>query len=148
MESTQMKSGRMKPTHIAALLIIACLMGYIMIIGGSYSTYETFDTAESTTGKDFKVVGELVKDRPMYYEPEKDPNLFSFYMKDKKGEIREVIYKDSKPPDFERSQEVVVSGHMQGDEFMASEILLKCPSKYTNEFGEKQMEEKSFKASS
>jgi len=138
----------MKSTHIVALLIIACLMGYIVTTAGSYSTYETFETAHSESGKDFRIVGELVKDMDMYYEPEKDPNYFSFWMKDKKGAVKKVVYKGGKPQDFERSQEIVSSGHMNGDEFMASEILLKCPSKYTNEFGEKQMEEKAFKASS
>ena len=56
-------------------------------------------------------MGELVKDQEMCYEPEEDPNHFSFFMKDKKGIIKKVVYKGGKPQDFERSQEIVSSGY-------------------------------------
>jgi cytochrome c-type biogenesis protein CcmE len=34
------------------------------------------------------------------------------------------------PPDFTKSEKVVVVGNYSGDVFHASKILLKCPSKY------------------
>jgi cytochrome c-type biogenesis protein CcmE len=37
------------------------------------------------------------------------------------------------PPDFLRSEKVVVIGRYQQDSFVASKILLKCPSKYEDE---------------
>lgn len=39
----------------------------------------------------------------------------------------------AKPQDFERSEQVVLTGKMDGDEFVATEILMKCPSKYKDE---------------
>ena len=131
----------MKTTHIGILVIIACLIGYIITTAGSYSTYETFTTAYSNVGKDFQVVGHLVKDqvgKELYYEPETDPNYFSFYMKDEDGMERKVIYNGSKPQDFERSDQIVLTGHIEGEEFKASKILLKCPSKYVDEFEDKE----------
>jgi len=34
------------------------------------------------------------------------------------------------PPDFLRSEKVVVNGNYQNSQFIAKKILLKCPSKY------------------
>jgi cytochrome c-type biogenesis protein CcmE len=39
----------------------------------------------------------------------------------------------SKPQDFERSEQIVLTGKMKGDEFVATDILMKCPSKYKDE---------------
>ena len=63
----------------------------------------------------------------------KDPNYFSFFMKDDKGVEKKVILNQSKPQDFEMSEQIVVTGTMKGNDFVADEILLKCPSKYKDE---------------
>ena len=41
-------------------------------------------------------------------------------------------YNGTKPNDFERSEQIVIIGKMKGEEFAASGILMKCPSKYAN----------------
>ena len=120
----------MKKSHILALVIVGLMIGVIISTSTSYSTYETFATAITTSGKDFQVVGELEKDGEMVYDPLIDPNMFSFHMKDKAGDVRKVIYAGAKPQDFERSEQIVLTGHIKGEDFFASKILLKCPSKY------------------
>jgi cytochrome c-type biogenesis protein CcmE len=37
--------------------------------------------------------------------------------------------------DFERSEEITITGHSTSDYFVAEEILMKCPSKYIDEKG-------------
>ena len=64
-------------------------------------------------------------------------------MTDEKGVEKKVIYNKPKPQDFEKSEKVVVIGSMKNDEFMATSLLLKCPSKYKadktpEKFGEKK----------
>lgn len=120
----------MKKSYLIVLVLIAGLMGYIISTSSSYSTYESFATAHSNSGKQFQVVGKLVKDKPMEYKPEVDANRFSFYMTDEQGSERKVIYSGTRPQDFEKSEQIVLTGKMEGEEFMASKILLKCPSKY------------------
>jgi cytochrome c-type biogenesis protein CcmE len=44
-----------------------------------------------------------------------------------------VVFTCTKPEDFERSEQIVLTGHMVGNEFHASTILMKCPSKYTQD---------------
>ncbi len=50
-------------------------------------------------------------------------------MIDEHGKEQKVQYNEPVPPDFTKSEKVVVIGSYSGDEFHASKILLKCPSK-------------------
>lgn len=117
-------------------LIIVALMGagVIMLISASkdMSTYSSFAEVRKS-GEAAKVVGVLSKDKPMYYDAEKNANLFTFYMKDQDGEEHKVTLHAAKPQDFELSEQIVATGSFVGDEFVASSILMKCPSKYKNE---------------
>ena len=123
----------MKKTHIIILVIMALAVGVIIAMAGDYTTYSNFTQAQSKPDVTVKVVGFLAKDKEVYYDPQKDPNYFAFTMADKEGNLQKVWYKGSKPQDFERSEQVVITGKMDGANFHASEILLKCPSKYVND---------------
>ena len=132
----------MKKTHLALLVAIAVMIGFIISVASSSSTYKTFSTAESNTERDFQIVGQLVKEKPIVYEPEQDANRFTFYLKDNDGKIRQVLFAGGKPQDFERSEQIVLTGRMKGDDFVATKLLMKCPSKYTND----KLEVKEFEA--
>ena len=123
----------MKKTHIILLVLMALSVGVIIAMSGDYTTYSDFTQAHSKPDVTVKVVGYLAKDKEIIYDPQKDPNYFAFTMTDKQGKPQQVWYKGSKPQDFERSEQVVITGKMDGSMFHASEILLKCPSKYVND---------------
>ncbi len=123
----------MKKVHIIGLGIIAVAIGIIVSMASDYSSYETFSSSKLKTGKDFQIVGYLVKERGLEYDAQKDPNYFSFFLKDKNGDECKVIFHGSKPQDFERSESIVLTGRMDGDNFDAKHILMKCPSKYKND---------------
>jgi len=120
----------MKKIHIVGLIIIAVAIGFIITLASDYSQYETFTSAKGETKKDFEVVGYLVKNKEMYYDPQQDPNYFTFYMKDKDSVQCKVILYSPKPQDFDRTEQIVVTGRMKGDDFEAKSVLMKCPSKY------------------
>lgn len=122
----------MKRSHIILLLVIAVAVGIIIAMTGDYTTYSNFVQAKQKQNA-VNVVGHLAKDRPLIYDPLKDPNYFEFTMYDKEGNSQEVIYRGAKPQDFERSEQLVVKGRMEGEYFRANEILMKCPSKYNND---------------
>jgi cytochrome c-type biogenesis protein CcmE len=123
----------MSKVHLFLLLLIAVAAGVILSTVDESSSYEDFATAEAYPGKEFHVVGTLHNPSEMEYNPLKDPNLFRFFLKDQKGAVRQVVYHDSKPQDFERSEQVVIIGKMSGSAFEASKILTKCPSKYNED---------------
>ena len=120
----------MKKTHIALLVMVAVAIAVIITMFSDFSSYETFASAAQSPGKSYHVIGELDKTRPMEYDPLKDPNHFSFYVKDKQGLVRQVIFSGAKPTDIEKSEQIVMTGAMQGEEFRCSKIQMKCPSKY------------------
>lgn len=123
----------MKKTHIVGIIIIAVAMLSMFSLLGNSSSYSNFKEAkESGSDEDVHVAGTLVKNKPMEYKPEVDPNKFSFYMLDKNGDEMHVILTKSKPQDFERSEQLVIIGSMQRNDFVAHDILMKCPSKYNN----------------
>ncbi|MDO1445590.1 cytochrome c maturation protein CcmE [Rhodocytophaga aerolata] len=129
----------MKKVHIFVIIIIAVAIGVIMSTAGDASSYVSFKEATelSEDGKDKKVhvVGKLKKDPAgqiigMTYQPHLDANHFEFVLVDQNNEERQVVYNQPKPQDFERSEQIVVIGSIQGETFKADKILMKCPSKY------------------
>lgn len=124
----------MKKTHIILLVIVAVSIGVIIAMTGDYTTYGSFSQSKENPETTLNVVGYLVKDKPINYNPQVDANYFEFTMSDKlNGEQQVVFYRGSKPQDFERSEQVVVKGKMENGKFHASEILMKCPSKYNDD---------------
>lgn len=122
----------MKKIYIIAVVMVVAAIALIINAAGDTSTYATFEEAARSGGK-VKIAGQLAKDQEMYYNPEKDPNYFTFYLTDSKGEQRKVVLLREKPQDFEMSEQLVLTGRMKDGEFVASEMLMKCPSKYKDE---------------
>jgi cytochrome c-type biogenesis protein CcmE len=122
----------MKKSSILGLIVIAVAIAVIIATYSSTSTYGSFSDAKKTT-QELHVVGHLDKSKELYYDAAKDANYFSFFVKDNKGEECKVIFTGTKPQDFEKSEQIVLTGRMTGNEFHASNILMKCPSKYTQD---------------
>jgi cytochrome c-type biogenesis protein CcmE len=122
----------MKKIYIVAVIMVVAAIGLLVNAAGDTSTYASFEEADSRGGK-VKIAGQLAKDQEMYYDPEKNPNYFTFYLTDAKGEQRKVILLREKPQDFEMSEQLVLTGKMKDGTFVASEMLMKCPSKYKDE---------------
>jgi cytochrome c-type biogenesis protein CcmE len=113
-------------------VLIAAAITLILATGSDISSYSTFDEA-ATSGRKAKIAGMLVKDKPIDFDPQKDPNLTTFFVSDPNGIEKKVMLLSPKPKDFELSETVVLTGRMQDDVFIASEALLKCPSKYKDD---------------
>lgn len=129
----------MKKSHIIGILVIAVAIVIIMSSVGDASTYVSFgeaiERAQDGDMTKVHVVGRLKKDAQghivgMQYDPVVDPNYFSFMLVDTNRVEQQVVYYNPKPQDFDRSEQVVITGNMQNNVFVADKILLKCPSKY------------------
>ena len=120
----------MKKTHIILLVFVAAAIAIVVSMFGSFSTYETFASAAKQPQKQFHVMGYLDKSKAMVYDPLKDPNRFTFFVKDKQGTVSEVIFSGAKPTDIEKSEQIVMTGRMDGNTFHCNQIQMKCPSKY------------------
>ena len=130
----------MKKSHILIIAAIAVAIAIIATSATDSSTYLSFDEAftlaSNGSDRDVHIVGELTKDdqgNVTGIMPGADLVSFSFMMVDDNKKSQTVHYNQPMPPDFTKSEKVVVVGHYQGGDFMASRILLKCPSKYQDE---------------
>ena len=122
----------MKKSHIIAIAIIAIAVAAILSTVADSSTYASFSIATQNPKKVYHVVGKLNKEKTQDYNPQMNANLFTFYMVDNEGMEKKVLLNKTKPQDFDRSEQIVIIGKMAGNEFIASDVLMKCPSKYNN----------------
>lgn len=127
----------MKKSHIIGIVIIGIAIAVIISTAGDASTYVTFDKAQemASNGNEssIHVVGELKKSQSgeiVGIQPSADKLSFSFLMVDENQNEQMVFYNEPMPPDFQRSEKVVVIGAYQQNTFVADKILMKCPSKY------------------
>jgi cytochrome c-type biogenesis protein CcmE len=136
----------MKISHIVLLVIIAIVIAVVVSMVGNTSKYVDFAEAQEIAANDkdakIHVVGQLKKDSEgkiigMVYDPAVNANLTRFILIDDKGREEEVIYKEPKPTDIEKSEKVVVIGGFVNQQFVVDKVILKCPSKYE----EKQLKE-------
>jgi cytochrome c-type biogenesis protein CcmE len=122
----------MKKSYLIGIVLIAIAFAAIISTISDASTYASFTVATVHEGKVFHVVGKLDKEKPYEYNPQVNANLFGFYLIDNEGSEKKVLYNGTKPQDFEKSEQIVIVGKISGSEFHASEILMKCPSKYNS----------------
>ena len=130
----------MKNSSAIAIVFISIVIIIIVSTFGDASTYVTFskakDVYESGSMSKFHVVGTLNKNDNNKIEGIKkspDQLSFTFEMIDENGYKESVFFGETMPPDFLLSEQVVVIGGYENNTFIADDILLKCPSKYTEE---------------
>jgi len=127
----------MKKSHIIGIVIIGIAIAVIISTAGDASSYVNFDKAyemaSNGNNQSIHVVGQLKKDPSgeiIGIEPSTDKLSFRFLMVDENKKEQVVFYNEPMPPDFKRSEKVVVIGAYNQDVFVADKILMKCPSKY------------------
>ncbi len=130
----------MKNTSAISIVFISIIVIIIISTFGDASTYVTFskakDVYQSGSLTKFHVVGKLNKgeDNKIKGLTKSDDKMsFTFQMIDEDGMKEKVFYGEPMPPDFLLSEQVVVIGGYENNTFVADDILLKCPSKYTEE---------------
>jgi cytochrome c-type biogenesis protein CcmE len=127
------KKIEMKTSSIIILVAIAAAIGALLMYSVDFSTYDTIGSAKEKQGKYVHMIAKLDKSKPIQYDAIKDPNYLSFYAVDSLGGSTQVIYRNTKPPELEQSERVVLKGTMKGNVFECDNILLKCPSKYKDD---------------
>jgi len=124
----------MKKIHIVALVMIAAAIAYMLItLSKDLTTYDTIASAKQKQGKFIHLIAKLDRSKEIEYNPVTDPNFLAFYAVDSLGGQTKVVYHNTKPPELEMSERIVMKGKMNGDVFECKEILLKCPSKYKDD---------------
>lgn len=121
---------KLKPSYIvgAAVMLAALLFG-ASAFQSSLTPYVTVAEAKASRGT-VQVSG-LLADFGAY----DSSGAFVFTMKDDKANILKVVYKHPRPANFEQATGVVAIGRYEGGLFQAESLLVKCPSKYEEQYG-------------
>ena len=120
----------MKRSHIMSLLFIAILVGTFIATFTSTSRSVGFTDAAMAPGEAFKVSGTLLREEPVLYHRLSDTTRIVFHMEDREGNTCRIVLYKAKPTGLENSESIDLYGSMVDGEFHATEMLMKCPSKY------------------
>jgi cytochrome c-type biogenesis protein CcmE len=123
----------MSRTNIFVILLVAILMGSLFSVFSQNSESVVFERAFSEPGVEFKISGTLNTDHPVLYDPEVSVTETRFHMRDKDGVTHPVILREAKPTGLEQSESIDLYGQVVNGEFIAGEMLMKCPSKYNEQ---------------
>ena len=123
----------MKRSDLIILITVSVLIGLGIYNYASMGSWANFEEAFDNSGETYSVSGFLSQDHPVVYNPEVDPGLTSFHMKDKNGKVKEVHLQLAKPQGFEQSESIVLTGKAIDGVFHATDMQMKCPSKYNSE---------------
>jgi cytochrome c-type biogenesis protein CcmE len=123
----------MKKTHIFILVLIAAAIAVLVSYTGNLTTYETVASARQKEGKFVRLIAKVDNTQPVEYDAAKDPNYMTFTAVDTLGNKTKVIFHNSKPADFEKSERLVLNGKMLNGQFECKDMLMKCPSKYKDD---------------
>lgn len=123
----------MSRTNIFVILLVAILMASLFSVFTQNSESVVFARAFAEPGVEFKISGTLDTDHPVVYEPEENVSLTRFHMKDKNGEVQEVWLNKARPTGLEQSESIDLYGQVVNGEFVAGDMLMKCPSKYNEQ---------------
>lgn len=126
----------MKTSHILILVVIAVAIGILISTMSDLSTYDTINSAKAKPGKFLHLIAKLdtSNGQKIEYDALKNPNYLSFHIVDSLGGSTRVVYMKGKPPtDMQKSERMVLKGKMTDSAFLCEDILIKCPSKYTDD---------------
>lgn len=81
----------------------------------------------ASNGKPVQFIGKILSGKVRYSDSN---GSLLFTLADDKGDKLKVSYKGVKPANFDTSPKALVRGKFTGGEFIADQVLIKCPSRY------------------
>lgn len=122
-----MKAVRLKGPVVTAVVASLALAGVVVAFVSNASPYVTIAQAKTVGGDSLHLAGALVKGS---CGTDFSTGHTRFRLKDDSGATVWVEHLGVKPATLEEAEKVVAIGSMRGNEFVARDLLVKCPSKY------------------
>jgi cytochrome c-type biogenesis protein CcmE len=129
----------MKPPHIIALVVIAiCMVVMLFSFSGAVAQHVTIPQAMARPDETVQVPGNIVKDT-VVYDVQKGELRFDILGVDPKtrrvdsAQRMPVVYAQPKPENFDSATQVEAVGKYQSGVFRAQNLLVKCPTKYSDD---------------
>lgn len=117
----------MNPKVVIAMLLLGIAVFFgVSSFKKTMTPYIGFAEARNASG--LVQVNGVLADKG-YVLSEKEQYL-RFRLKDPNGDVMPVEYRGIIPGNFDQAVSIVAIGQYKGDHFEASQLLVKCPSKY------------------
>jgi cytochrome c-type biogenesis protein CcmE len=114
---------------VAMVLLVAATAIGVSSFKKSVTPYISFEEARRSHG--LVQVNGILADKE--YVLKKDEQFLSFRLKDSRGQVLPVEYRGVVPGNFDQATSIVAIGRYQNQQFVAEQLLVKCPSKYQAE---------------
>lgn len=117
---------------IIFIAAVALLITSVLVLSKDLmSPYVSFEEAKRKAGEYVQVMGNLEAGS----QTKQSENSFSFSLKDETEQTLLVHSSGTKPVNFEHASDIAVLGRYNAalDVFEADKLLVKCPSKYSEE---------------
>jgi cytochrome c-type biogenesis protein CcmE len=128
MSNVQASGIKLKPLHMIgiAIIVLSIVLGYYGL-SASMRPYTTQISEAVSTSRGVQLAG-FLGTTGEYNEEGK----FTFILQDATGAMIPVVYSEPKPSNFEQAVSIVAIGHydVRTGNFIAEDLLVKCPSKY------------------
>lgn len=113
-------------------IVGAVLIGGFAILGlaqmrQAETPYVTSIAKVETASGPVQFMGSVIPGKTAYNDT---TNELTFRMKDNHDATLDVSFRGVKPANFDSAQQVVVRGNLVGKDFVADQVLCKCPSRY------------------
>lgn len=117
----------MRQSHvIGVVIIIAFVVFGIGAFKSAATRYVGFDEARKGNSA-VQVMGNLDK-ASIQVDPK--THVLTFNISDDAGQVMPVVYNKPEPGNLRQAPKVVVTGRYDGKALVASNVLVKCPTKY------------------
>ncbi|HSL93728.1 MAG TPA: cytochrome c maturation protein CcmE [Bacillota bacterium] len=111
---------------LVVIILFGTFAGYAF--RSALNPYVSF-AAAAETSRTVQVSGALDYDSVVF---DATINQLTFHLTDESGTTAKVVYNGAKPNNLEHATSVVVAGRFEEGTFLATRLLVKCPSKYTD----------------
>lgn len=119
---------KLKPLHMIgiAIIVMSIVFGYYGL-SSSMRPYTTQISEAVSTSRGVQLAG-FLGSKGEY----NDDGKFTFMLQDSTGAMIPVVYSEPKPSNFEQAVSIVAIGRydVRTGNFIAEDLLVKCPSKY------------------
>jgi cytochrome c-type biogenesis protein CcmE len=126
-----MDPSRKRKLRLLVALSVAVLLASALVYTSFSASSEAAKPSELEEGRSYEMTGKVVED-----SVQRKGEELRFRVRDRDGtESVPVTYEGVVPDPFREGREVIVSGELQQDTFVAERdsLVTKCPSKFTKE---------------
>ena len=136
----------MKPKYLLGFALIAAAIVFLIVTSMQANAQyfltvsQLHDRGQAVVDQSVRISGAVIYDNTVLYEVRNNEPYLEFSVVDTEDQIGKqkplrIVYKGPKPDLLQPHAQAIVEGHLAADgNFYADNLLLKCPTRYEEQF--------------